>query len=322
MKTLSILLNAFPQPVSGERIAEANSLSRSAVWKQIQALQKLGLKIEGKQNYGYRLLEWPDLLLPEMIEHYREGQLGQPVYWHEVLASTNTTAKELARQGAKHGTLVVSEAQTAGRGRRGRSWISPPSEGIFASLILRPQIPTRRVPLLTLATGIALVEALQSFGLHGAWLKWPNDVWVGQRKLAGILSEFSGELDAVEFVVIGMGINMHQAEFPSEIVHTATSFYRETGQKVNRAQVLARTLAEMERILPWLQSDDITPLFTAWQKHDHLLGQEVKVMEPTGTYTGRALGLSESGALRVALPDGTEKLVLAGDVSIRPHTDA
>lgn len=322
MNTLSILLDAFPRPVSGERIASANGLSRSAVWKQIQVLQKLGLKIEGKQNSGYRLLEWPDLLLPEMIEHYRSGQLGHPVYWHDVLASTNTTAKDLARQGAKHGTLIVSETQTAGRGRRGRTWVSPPSEGIFASLILRPEVPTRRVPLLTLATGIALVEALQSFGLHEAWLKWPNDVWVGRRKLAGVLSEFSGELDRVDFVVIGMGINMHQAEFPSEIDHTATSFFRETGQRTNRAQVLAGTLGELEKILPLLEQADTAPLFTAWQKHDRLVGQEVNVIETTGTYTGKALGLSESGALRVALPDGTEKLVLAGDVSIRPHTDS
>jgi len=316
--TLSILLKAFPHPVSGEQIAMSNGLSRTAVWKQIQSLQKLGLKIEGKQNSGYRLLEWPDLLLPEIMAYYRRGQLGHPVYWQHELASTNTAAKELARQGAAHGTLVVSESQTAGRGRRGRSWLSPPSEGIFASLILRPAIPTRRVPLLTLATGVALAEALQSFGLREAWLKWPNDIWVGTRKLAGILSEFSGELDAMDFVVVGMGINMHQTEFPPEIAHSATSFLQETGQRINRAQLLSRALAELERVLPLLEQTDVTPLFAAWQKHDRLLGQEVCVFETVGThYIGRALGLDESGALRVALPDGTERLVLAGDVSIR-----
>lgn len=318
MNTLGMLLAAFPEPVSGELIASTLALSRTAIWKQMQVLQKLGLQIEGKQNSGYRLLEWPDLLLPEIIQQYRSGQLGQHVLWHETLPSTNTTAKELARQGAEHGTLVVTEEQTAGRGRRGRTWASLKNSGIFASLILRPILPTRRVPMLTLAAGIALVEALQACGLSDAWLKWPNDVWVGQRKLAGILSELSGELDQVDFVVIGMGVNTHQTEFPDELVKTATSYFRETGHKQNRAELLARVLLELEKVLPLLELPDPTPLLAAWQRHDRLLGQSVNVIEATGSYTGTAIGLSPTGSLRIALADGSEKEVLAGDVSIRP----
>lgn len=321
MNALNMLLSAFPEPVSGELIASTLKLSRTAIWKQMQTLQKLGLQIEGKQNSGYRLLEWPDLLLPEIIQHYRSSQLGQHVFWHEVIPSTNTTAKEQARQGAAHGTLVVTEEQTAGRGRRGRSWDSEKSSGIFASLILRPEIPTRRVPMLTLAAGIALVEALQSFGLNDAWLKWPNDVWVGKRKLAGILSELSGELDQVDFVVIGMGVNTHQAQFADELAETATSFYRETGRKVNRAELLAHILLELEKVLPLLELEDPASLLAAWQKHDRLLGQRVNVIEPSSSYTGTAIGLSPTGSLRIALADGSEKLVLAGDVSIRPNAD-
>ncbi len=318
MNALNMLLSAFPEPISGELIASTLKLSRTAVWKQMQSLQKLGLQIEGKQNSGYRLLSWPDLLLPELIQHYRSGQLGQDVFWHESIPSTNTTAKELARQGAAHGTLVVTEEQTAGRGRRGRAWTSAKSSGIFASLILRPDLPTRRVPMLTLAAGVAVVEALQSIGLSDAWLKWPNDVWVGRRKLAGILSELSGELDQVDFVVIGMGINTHQMELPDELANTATSFYRETGRKPNRAELLARILLELEKVLPLLESTDPAPLLAAWQKHDRLLGKSVNVIETNGSYTGTAVGLSPTGSLRIALADGSERLVLAGDVSLRP----
>ncbi len=318
MRALSILLEAFPEPVSGELIASTLALSRTGVWKQMQALQKQGVKIEGKQNSGYRLLEWPDLLLPEILERYLVGDLGRHVFWHACLASTNTTAKELARQGAEHGTLVVTEEQTAGRGRRGRSWTSEKNSGIFASLILRPQLPARRIPMLTLAVGIALVEALHTCGLSEAWLKWPNDIWVGNRKLAGILSELSGELDQVDFVVIGMGVNTHQTEFPAELAATATSFYRETGQRPNRAKLLAYVLQELERVLPLLDLADPAPLLAAWQKHDRLLGQTVNVVETSDQYTGTALGLTPTGALRIGLANGSEKVVLAGDVSIRP----
>ena len=143
MTSLDMLLDAFPEAISGETIAQALSVSRAGVWKQMQSLQKQGLKIEGKQNSGYRLLEWPDQLRPEIIKRYLESELGRHVIWQERLESTNDTAKEIARQNAPHGTLVTTEEQTAGRGRRGRHWASQRGDGIYASLILRPQLPTR-----------------------------------------------------------------------------------------------------------------------------------------------------------------------------------
>ncbi|NLY53807.1 MAG: biotin--[acetyl-CoA-carboxylase] ligase [Firmicutes bacterium] len=318
MTVLRKLLAAYPRPISGEEIATALGISRAAVWKQMQKLQKLGLKIEGRQNSGYKLLEWPDLLLPELIGFYLAGNLGRHIVWQDSLASTNTTAKELARQGAAHGTLVVAEEQTAGRGRRGRTWISTKGSGIFASLILRPRLPARRVPMLTLAAGVALVEALHAYGLTNAWLKWPNDVWVGNRKLAGILSELSGELDQVDFVVIGMGVNVQHTQLPAEMAAKTTSFYQETQKTQNRAELVARILLELEQILPLLEQTDVTPLLQAWQKHDRLQGKEVNVIETTEQYSGTVLGITPTGALRIALPGGSTKEVLAGDVSIRP----
>jgi BirA family biotin operon repressor/biotin-[acetyl-CoA-carboxylase] ligase len=318
MSALSMLLEAYPEAVSGEEIARSLSLSRSGVWKRIKQLQSLGVKVSGRQNQGYRLASWPDLLLPELLEYYRQAQdLGKAVAWLPTVDSTNTRAKELARQGASHGTLVVAEQQTAGRGRRGRDWLSEPGSGIFASVILRPNLPAEQVPLLTLTAGIALVEAVQQFGLQDAWLKWPNDVWVGERKLAGVLSELSGQMDHVDFVVIGMGINTAQRKFPGELAERATSFYRELGQEVNRAELLADVLRRLEGLLPALENQDSKAFLDKWRRYDRLVGRKVTVAAPAESYVGEVLGISQNGALIVRGVDGQERAVLAGDVSLR-----
>ena len=163
-----------------------------------------------------------------------------------------------------------------------------------------------------------MVRALIDQGLTEAWLKWPNDIWVGRRKLAGILSELAGEMDMVDYAIIGMGINMHHTVFPNGLGLTATSFYQETGRKINRSQLLAQTLKELEEVLPLVAQPDASSLLAAWQEHDRLLGQEVMVATASGSFCGQVLGLTPSGALRVAIADGTERIVLAGDVSIRP----
>lgn len=319
MSVLSMLLAAFPKAVSGKLMTTKLDLSPTDILQQLQSLADLAIPIEMHQNTGYRLLEWPDLLLPEILEHYRTGNLGRHVLWHSSLASTNSTAKELGHQGVEHGTIVVSEEQTAGRGRRGRSWMSTKGDGIYASLVLRPQIPLSTAPLLTLVAGIALVEALHDCGLDAAWLKWPNDVWVENRKLAGILCELNSELDRLDFVVMGIGVNTHQQYFPPDLAATATSFYRETGYKLSRAELLMQVLQKIELLLPLLTQADQTALLAAWKKHDRLLGQKVYVTAANEKYSGTALGLTPTGALRIALADGTERTLLAGDVSIRPH---
>lgn len=318
MSVLEILLHAYPNPVSGEEMATTLALSRSAIWKRVQSLQKQGLAIGGKQNSGYSLEQWPDLLLPELLEYNRRAaSLGKLVHYLTTVDSTNNRAKDLARQGAPHGTLVVAEEQTAGRGRRGRDWFSEPHSGIFASLIIRPDLAAQRVPLLTLTVGIALAQALHSLGLPEAWLKWPNDVWVGRRKMAGILSELSGQADHIDWVVVGMGINTLQTGFPPELEMKATSFLKETGQRVNRAKLLAEILGNLEDLLPLLENPELGPLLDKWRSYDRLAGQEVQVITPGGAFCGLALGITADGALIVRSPDGQEQTVLAGDVSLR-----
>lgn len=318
MNVLDMLLRAFPDAVSGEEMARILSLSRSAIWKRIQSLQRQGLEISGKQNSGYSLQQWPDLLLPELMEYYRRAaDLGKQVHYQYTVDSTNNWAKELARQGAAHGTLVVAEEQTAGRGRRGRDWLSAPHSGIFASLIIRPNLAAERVPLLTLTVGIALAQALHSLGLPTAWLKWPNDIWVGRRKMAGILSELSGQVDHIDWVVVGMGINTLQTDFPPELATKATSFLQETGLRINRAKLLAEVLGNLEDLLPLLENPELGLVLDKWRSYDRLSGQEVQVITPSGAFYGRALGVTADGALIVRKPDGQEQTVLAGDVSLR-----
>lgn len=318
MSILSLLLQAFPDSVSGEAMAKELAISRTAIWKRIQSLQRAGLEITGKQNSGYRLERWPDLLLPELLEHYRRtAKLGRFMHYRETVDSTNTLAKELARAGAPDGTLVVAESQTSGRGRRGRSWLSEPRGGIFASLILRPSLSPGRVPLLTLTVGIAVVQALQGMGLTDAWLKWPNDVWIGRRKMVGILAEMVGQMDQVDWVVVGIGINTHQSDFPGELATRATSFLRETGRKVQRAELLARVLCQLEALLPLLERPTVATLLEEWSNYDRLTGQEVQVVAPNETFTGRALGIDATGALLIRRANGQEQSVLAGDVSLR-----
>lgn len=318
MSILQLLLQAFPEAVSGETMARELSVSRSAIWKKIQSLQRAGVQVSGKQNSGYRLECWPDLLLPELLEHYRRAVcLGKEVHYRETVDSTNLIAKDLARAGAPHGTLVVAEAQTAGRGRRGRSWLSEPGSGIFATVLLRPNLPPERVPLLTLAVGIAVVQTLQQRGLAEAWLKWPNDVWVGERKMVGILAEMSGQVDQVDWVVVGIGINTHQTDFPAELASRATSFLRETGRSVQRAELLGEVLARLEGLLPWLEQPTIEHLLAQFRSFDRLTGREVQVIATNETFSGQVLGISESGALIISREDGRVQSLLAGDVSLR-----
>ncbi len=318
MTILQLLLEAYPDPVSGEHMANALEVSRSAVWKRIRALEQAGLEISGKQNSGYRLDRWPNLMLPELLQHFRRAlTLGEPVYYQQTIDSTNTWAKQLAQKGAAGGTLVVAEEQTGGRGRRGRHWLSAAGSGIFSSLILRPSLPPERIPLLTLTAGIALVQAVRSHGLTDAWLKWPNDVWVGSKKLAGILAEMAGQLDQVDWVVLGMGVNTHQRDFADELATVATSYLKETGQEVQRAQLLCDTLYNLEQLLPLLQQSSLDELLELWQDYDRLIGHPVRAITPSGTINGQAEGITENGALVLRLTDGSEQTILAGDVSLR-----
>lgn len=239
---------------------------------------------------------------------------GREIVCLEAVDSTNRYAKGLARAGAAHGTLVLADMQTAGRGRRGRGWISPPGENIYMSLILRPEMPPAQAAKLSLLTALATANAIKNVAGLDVRIKWPNDVVIGGRKVCGLLLEMDGTADRVESVVAGVGINAHQTEFDSEIARTAGSLDLLAGRRIPRAAVVRAFLQEFERAWALSAAD----MMDAYRARSATLGQRVQVIGLSGTYTGMAEDVTDSGSLRVrADEDGEVREVLAADVSVR-----
>lgn len=238
---------------------------------------------------------------------------GQRVVYLDAVDSTNKYARALAAQGAAHGTLVLADTQSGGRGRRGRSWISPAGEGIFMSLILRPDMPPARVAKLSLLTALAVATAIERQTGLDARIKWPNDIVIAGRKVCGLLLEMDADEHAVRSVVAGVGINVHQQAFDEEIAHTASSLDILSGGRCSRAAIVGAFLEAFEEAMEM----DEAAMMRAYCARSATIGQRVQVISLTGTYTGTADGITDSGSLLVTGDDGERREVLAADVSVR-----
>jgi BirA family biotin operon repressor/biotin-[acetyl-CoA-carboxylase] ligase len=262
-----------------------------------------------------------DALAPEQVAaQLTTRELGRALRHLQSIGSTSQLAYELAQQGAPHGQSVIAEEQTAGRGRRGRSWVSPPGKNLYLSLVLRPALPPERAPELTLVAAVAIAEALQSFGCP-AMIKWPNDLEVGGRKIGGILTELAAEPGRIHFVVLGVGVNLNiQAhEFPDEIRGIATSVQLVTGRPVDRARFAAQVLGALESWFDRHQDAGFEVVRRRWTALSSTVGSEVRVRLESGAIEGEAEGIDASGALRVRTRSGAVQTVLAGDVeTLRP----
>jgi len=228
---LAFLAEAVDEFVSGEAISDKLGLTRAAVWKHVDALRSQGYRIDAVPARGYRLVGIPDRLTPlELRPLLNTHDVGREVHWFEEIASTNDRAKELADDDAEHGEVVVAETQTAGRGRRGRAWASPARRNLYFSVVLRPDLPPVRAPELTLVASLAICDALRQAGVD-AGIKWPNDLLASGKKIAGILTELAAEPDRVDWVVLGVGVNVNsrREDFPDELRDTATSILLERG---------------------------------------------------------------------------------------------
>ncbi len=238
---LGFLAESGEDYTSGEALSGKLGLSRTAVWKRVEALRTKGYRIDAVPARGYRLVGVPDRLTSlELAPLLSTRELGRTIHHHESLGSTNEVAFRLAQDGAEHGEVVVAEQQTAGKGRRGRVWVSPPGLNLYFSAILRPELPPQRAPELTLVAAVALAEALREFGTEAA-IKWPNDVQIEGRKVAGILTELSAEPERVHFVVVGVGVNLNSqaGHFPEELREVATSLALAKGERVSRSHFTA-----------------------------------------------------------------------------------
>ena len=302
------------ETVSGETMARELGVTRAAVFKQIEQLRALGFEVASVARQGYRLTACPDSLLAPVVRHgLRTRWAGREIVYLQTVDSTNRYARALAQQGAAHGTLVLADEQTAGRGRRGRGWISPAGEGVFMTLILRPQAHPSQVARLSLLTALAVAEGIAAETGLDARIKWPNDIVVGGRKVCGMLLEMNADEQSVHDVVAGIGINVHQTAFAPEIAQTASSLDLLSGKRQNRAALVRAFLTAFERA-----SDmDADAMMRAYRGRSATLGQRVQVVALGGTYTGTAEAVTDSGALVVLGDDGARREVLAADVSVR-----
>ncbi|MCL0058549.1 biotin--[acetyl-CoA-carboxylase] ligase, partial [Dehalococcoidia bacterium] len=285
--------------ISGEELGQALGISRTAVWKHITALRREGYRIESSPGKGYSLVSTPDSLLPEEIKAgLRTNLLGQQIAYHRELTSTQDAAKALAAQGANEGTIVVAETQAAGRGRIGRGWASPPG-GVYLSIILRPAIKPSEALRFPLIAGVAAAQAIEQLTGLKPRLKWPNDVILEGRKAGGILSEMSAETDRINYIVIGIGINVNsrRAHFPEEIAGIATSLREECGKEVSRVQLVQEILAQLESLYEDFQISGFEPIRERWKALSNTIGARVSVRGEREQVEGAAIDIDEDGAL-------------------------
>lgn len=318
-RILKLLRQQSQDYLSGEEISRQLAVSRTAVWKHIQELKNHGYEIEAHPRKGYRLKSRPDLLLPEEIRAGLATQLlGKQIVHFYDTSSTNNEAKRLAADDAVEGTIVVSEAQTLGRGRLNRGWFSPHGGGVWVSVILRPPFPPQEAPKCTLMAAVATVEAIREASGLNCGIKWPNDIlWQG-RKLVGILTEMSAEMDAINFVVLGIGINvsLQESDFPEELRNIGASVSMGAEREVSRVEVLQKLLERLEYWYQVVKQEGFEPVLEAWRRESVTLGQPVRVLAGEETYDGVAEELAEDGSLLVRTENGLRR-VLAGDVSLR-----
>jgi BirA family biotin operon repressor/biotin-[acetyl-CoA-carboxylase] ligase len=298
------ILNALRERsdyVSGETLSKQLGISRVSIWKHIHGLKDDGYVIEASPR-GYSLVSSPDLLLP-----YEFPDLEQRIHYFPEIGSTMDAARELAKKGAKEGTIVIAEAQTRGRGRLSRQWLSPEG-GIYFTLILRPRISPAYAPRINLMAAIAMATTIRKlFGLK-AELKWPNDVLIKGKKVCGILAEMDAETDVVNFVNVGIGINAN-ASIP-HFDKTATSLKDALGREISRKEFLSVLIMEMERWQPLLMKAD---LLKEWKRLSATLDKEVRVVSLDEEVTGQAIDIDATGALVLKGKDGLLRTVLVGD---------
>lgn len=304
--------------VSGQELCQKLGVSRTAVWKAINSLKEAGYEIEAVTNRGYRICSAPDVLSKEeLISIQKTKWIGQELYYYSSLDSTNNKAKELGDNGSINGTVVVADQQTAGRGRRGRSWETPLGDAIAVTIMLKPEMNPGNASMLTLVAALAVSKAIEEVTGEIAGIKWPNDLIMDSRKVCGILTEMSAQFDYINHIVIGIGINVHTKEFPEELKEIATSIYKATGQTVRRADLIERILEWFENYYEiFMKTEDLSQLVREYNSLLVNKGRTVRVLDPKEPFEGKAMGITERGELIVDTWE-SRRLVSSGEVSVR-----
>jgi len=303
--------------ISGARIARETGMSRTTVWRWVDQLRKLGVQVKGQHSTGYFLEKVPDVLTPDLLRKRLKGNLfGKRIFHFFKTDSTNRVAMELGYAGEPEGTVVMAEEQSAGRGRSGRTWHSERGTGLYFTVLLRPRLSPAQAPLLTMLAGISAHTAITAQTGLAPELKWPNDLMLNGKKLGGILTEMHAEPNAVRFVIVGVGINVNQERFPTELAGVATSIRKETGRISYRLELLVRLLTQFESDYNRFLHEGPGFVVERFESVSSFArGRRVRVDTGAETYSGTTAGLSPEGLLLVARDNGPVVTVIAGDVS-------
>lgn len=342
-KILTMLRNA-DEFISGQSICDTLNISRTAVWKYINQLKMEGYEIEAVSNKGYHIRYYPDVVTKEEIEsqlvlkeqnkEFAAPNVVKKVVFYDEVDSTNNVAKQAAEDGEESGTLFVTEHQTAGRGRRGKTWVSPAGSEIFMTLLFRPKINPTVAPMLTIITAMAVAHALndvvndmssniakdisKDVASKECFIKWPNDIVMGNHKICGILTEMSAEPDWTNYVVIGIGINANTKQFDDEVKDIATSIYLQTGKKVKRSNVIVCFIKHFSQMYAkFIETCDLSAFINDYNTLLINCGRQVQINEKNSSYTALAQGIDKFGRLIVVKEDGQRAEIVAGEVSVR-----
>lgn len=311
-KILEKLILSKGEPISGERLANELSVSRTAIWKHIKGLKDEGYMINSSTNLGYSLEGSPDVLTEgEIKAGLKTTVIGKDIRYFRETESTNVKAREIARS-VGDGTVVIAESQTSGRGRMGRKWLSPEG-GIWLSIILKPRMEPLHASRLTILAGVSVARTMRSYGLE-AKIKWPNDVLIKGKKVSGILTEMEAEVDLIDFCVLGIGIdaNVDTDLFPEEIRESSTSLKSETGHEIDRAEFVRRLLGQFEELYLKFQKGEFLSILDEWRDLSATIGEWVKITTQTRSIYGEVVGVDNDGALILETGDGHLEKIIAG----------
>ncbi len=318
--TILRLFRAEEGYISGQYLSRELGVSRTAVWKHISALRNSGYFIEATPSRGYRLVSSPDTIdQHELRAHLDSTRVGSQLEFVKLTGSTNTDAFRLAENGAIEGTVVLADSQTGGKGRRGRLWSSPAGVNLYCSVILRPAIMPHEAPQLTFLSAVAVARAIELTTRLTPEIKWPNDLLISGKKVAGLLNEMSAETDGINFVILGIGVNLNMTadQFPQDLRHPATSLLLESGIRVDRSRFTGTMLNELDRLYAEFLAHGFGPVREEWQQRCNANGRQVLVSDSGTECTGgRFVGIDSDGAMLLRSDEGTMHRITCGDVRV------
>ena len=320
-RILGALRAAGGEAVSGAQLSQDLGVSRAAIWAHIEDLRKLGYEVEASPHLGYRLLSTPDCLHADDLSALlgKTNTVGRDIRVFEETTSTNDVIEKLARDGVREGVVVFAESQTKGRGRLGRKWMSPARKGLWFSVLLRPALRPQATTQVTVAAATALRRAVEiQTGLKPE-IKWPNDILLNGRKVAGILTELNAELDRIKYLILGIGVdvNLSASDFPADLRDQATSLKAELGKPLSRAELAVSVLRELDADYTRITLGGFGAVADEWESHCSTIGREVAIQVGEREVRGRAEALGEDGALLVRTEHGHLEPIVGGDVTVK-----